>query len=146
MRVLVAGAAGFLGSHLTDALLEQGHDVLGVDNLCTGSLENLKGKKIGTVVGMYDIPAAYVTIDAVLWRGGVIRAARQGSSDARNRVSRSPFGIIVCCIVSGPHRTRSRGRPPGRKPRAPHLRDPALPPGCRSPAGARSAAAPRRAG
>ncbi len=42
MRVLVAGAAGFLGSHLTDALLAQGHDVLGVDNLCTGSLENLK--------------------------------------------------------------------------------------------------------
>ena len=42
MRVLVAGAAGFLGSHLTDSLLQQGHDVLGVDNLCTGSLENLK--------------------------------------------------------------------------------------------------------
>jgi dTDP-glucose 4,6-dehydratase len=42
MRVLVAGAAGFLGSHLTDALLEQGHDVLGIDNLCTGSLENLR--------------------------------------------------------------------------------------------------------
>jgi dTDP-glucose 4,6-dehydratase len=45
MRVLVAGAAGFLGSHLTDALLEQGHDVLAVDNLCTGSLENLKHLK-----------------------------------------------------------------------------------------------------
>ncbi len=42
MRVLVSGAAGFLGSHLTDALLEQGHSVLGVDNLCTGSLENLQ--------------------------------------------------------------------------------------------------------
>jgi dTDP-glucose 4,6-dehydratase len=42
MRVLIAGAAGFLGSHLTDALLAQGHDVLGVDNLSTGSLENLK--------------------------------------------------------------------------------------------------------
>jgi dTDP-glucose 4,6-dehydratase len=42
MRVLIAGAAGFLGSHLTDALLAQGHDVLGIDNLCTGSLGNLK--------------------------------------------------------------------------------------------------------
>lgn len=42
MRVLVTGAAGFLGSHLTDALLADGHEVLGVDNLCTGSLENLK--------------------------------------------------------------------------------------------------------
>lgn len=41
MRVLIAGAAGFLGSHLTDAILAEGHEVLGVDNLCTGSLENL---------------------------------------------------------------------------------------------------------
>ena len=42
MRVLVTGAAGFLGSHLTDALLADGHAVLGVDNLCTGSLRNLE--------------------------------------------------------------------------------------------------------
>jgi dTDP-glucose 4,6-dehydratase len=42
MRVLIAGAAGFLGSHLTDAMLGAGHQVLGVDNLCTGSLENLQ--------------------------------------------------------------------------------------------------------
>lgn len=41
MRVLVSGAAGFLGSHLTDALLADGHSVIGVDNLCTGFLENI---------------------------------------------------------------------------------------------------------
>jgi dTDP-glucose 4,6-dehydratase len=41
-RVLVTGAAGFLGSHLCDALLADGHTVHGVDNLCTGNLENLK--------------------------------------------------------------------------------------------------------
>ncbi len=39
--VLVTGAAGFLGSHLCDALLTQGDHVIGVDNLCTGNLENL---------------------------------------------------------------------------------------------------------
>ena len=39
--VLVTGAAGFLGSHLCDALLAQGDRVIGVDNLCTGTLENL---------------------------------------------------------------------------------------------------------
>ncbi len=39
--ILVTGAAGFLGSHLTDALLAQGHTVLGVDNLCTGNPANL---------------------------------------------------------------------------------------------------------
>ncbi|MFZ0743972.1 MAG: NAD-dependent epimerase/dehydratase family protein, partial [Terracidiphilus sp.] len=41
MRVFITGAAGFLGSHLTDALLAAGHSVLGVDNLCTGSLRNI---------------------------------------------------------------------------------------------------------
>jgi dTDP-glucose 4,6-dehydratase len=42
MRVLITGAAGFLGSHLTDALLAAGHSILGVDNLCTGSLNNIE--------------------------------------------------------------------------------------------------------
>jgi dTDP-glucose 4,6-dehydratase len=41
MRVLVTGAAGFLGSHLTDRLLGEGHTVLGVDNLATGDRENI---------------------------------------------------------------------------------------------------------
>ena len=40
-NILVTGAAGFLGSHLTDALLAQGHSVLGIDNLATGNLANL---------------------------------------------------------------------------------------------------------
>ncbi len=40
--ILVTGAAGFLGSHLCDALLAEGHQVLGVDNLATGNLANLK--------------------------------------------------------------------------------------------------------
>ena len=41
MRILVTGAAGFLGSHLCDRLLRDGHQVLGMDNLLTGSLANL---------------------------------------------------------------------------------------------------------
>jgi dTDP-glucose 4,6-dehydratase len=41
MRILISGAAGFLGSHLTDRLLSEGHFVLGVDNLSTGDADNL---------------------------------------------------------------------------------------------------------
>jgi dTDP-glucose 4,6-dehydratase len=41
MRVLISGAAGFLGSHLTDLLLSQGDEVVGVDNLITGRPENI---------------------------------------------------------------------------------------------------------
>jgi len=41
MRVLVTGAAGFLGSHLTDRLLGEGHSVVGVDNLATGDTDNV---------------------------------------------------------------------------------------------------------
>ena len=41
MRVLVTGGAGFLGSHLGDALLAEGHSVVCADNLLTGRMENI---------------------------------------------------------------------------------------------------------
>ncbi|HEY8668925.1 MAG TPA: UDP-glucuronic acid decarboxylase family protein [Tepidisphaeraceae bacterium] len=41
MRILISGAAGFLASHLTDLLLGQGHDIVGVDNFITGKRENI---------------------------------------------------------------------------------------------------------
>jgi dTDP-glucose 4,6-dehydratase len=40
-RILVTGAAGFLGSHLSDALLGRGHEVIGADNVSTGRLQNI---------------------------------------------------------------------------------------------------------
>ena len=47
MRALITGGAGFIGSHLSDALLAAGHEVLILDNLSTGSIDNiahLKGR------------------------------------------------------------------------------------------------------
>jgi UDP-glucose 4-epimerase len=48
MRALITGGAGFIGSHLSEALLNQGHHVLILDNLSTGSIDNiahLKGRR-----------------------------------------------------------------------------------------------------
>ena len=42
MKIVVAGGAGFLGSHLVDALISQGHEVIAVDNCYTGSKLNLQ--------------------------------------------------------------------------------------------------------
>ena len=42
MNIVVAGAAGFLGSHLCDALLAEGHFVIGIDNFLTGQHKNIE--------------------------------------------------------------------------------------------------------
>ena len=41
MRILITGGAGFIGSHLCDRLLDRGHEVIAMDNLSTGSVDNI---------------------------------------------------------------------------------------------------------
>ncbi len=57
MRVLITGGAGFIGSHLSEALLERGDDVFVLDNLSTGSIDN--------VVHLKANPRFHYTIDTV---------------------------------------------------------------------------------
>lgn len=42
MRVLITGAAGFIGSHLCDKFIQEGYEVIGMDNLITGKLSNIE--------------------------------------------------------------------------------------------------------
>ncbi|MGB9578450.1 MAG: NAD-dependent epimerase/dehydratase family protein, partial [Halothiobacillaceae bacterium] len=44
MRILVTGGAGFIGSHVVDAYIAEGHEVTVVDNLSTGRRENINPK------------------------------------------------------------------------------------------------------
>jgi dTDP-glucose 4,6-dehydratase len=41
-RILITGAAGFLGSHLCDRFIAEGYYVIGMDNLITGDLKNIE--------------------------------------------------------------------------------------------------------
>ena len=41
MKILITGGAGFIGSHLAERLLEEGHQVVAIDDLSTGAIENI---------------------------------------------------------------------------------------------------------
>jgi dTDP-glucose 4,6-dehydratase len=54
LRILVTGGAGFIGSHLCDRLLSEGHEVVVIDNLVTGSIDNIASHEDFSFI-MYDV-------------------------------------------------------------------------------------------
>ena len=51
--LLVTGGAGFIGSHLNDALLQSGHDVVVIDNFVLGSIDNVKHNLANNSLKLY---------------------------------------------------------------------------------------------
>ncbi len=81
-RYLITGIAGFIGSTLAHALVEQGHDVRGIDNLSTGSLENLAAIRSSIAFEQADledlaaVQAACRGIEYVLHQGALASVPR----------------------------------------------------------------------
>jgi UDP-glucose 4-epimerase len=79
---LITGIAGFIGSTLAHTLVEQGHDVRGIDNLCTGNLENLTDIQHAISfqqMDLQDVPgvrAACEGVDYVLHQGALASVPR----------------------------------------------------------------------
>ena len=74
MRVLITGGAGFIGSHLAEALLNEDYEVFVVDDLSTGSIENIEHLK--------DNPRFDCLIDSV-WMVPPTSARREPPASAR---------------------------------------------------------------
>ena len=80
MRVVVTGGAGFLGSHLSDALLARGDEVVAIDNLVTGSQDN-----IAHLFGNRSFTFVEANVSNYVWVPGTVDAVMHFSSPASPR-------------------------------------------------------------
>lgn len=117
MRLLVTGAAGFLGSHLVDRLVADGHRVTGLDDLSTGSLARLAGARRSKAFGFHRFDLASADLPALVARDApdvVCHLAARG--DARDVVGTA--ALLAACAAAGVSRVvlASSGAVYGRAP------------------------------
>jgi len=107
MKILVTGGAGFIGSHLTDRLLQLGHEVVVVDNLATGYRHNLNPR-----ARFYETSLLDLSLDEIFERekpdivnhyaaqNGVRQSNADPVFDAQHNIIGS-IHLIQCCIEHG---------------------------------------------
>jgi dTDP-glucose 4,6-dehydratase len=113
MRILISGAAGFLGSHLCDRLLGDGHEVIGLDNFVTGRAENiahLMGRE-GFTFYRHDV-SNYIFV-----RGKIDAVLHFASPASPNPQSPSAyFNLPIQTMKAGALGTQHTGRRQGTQP------------------------------
>lgn len=109
MRVVITGGAGFIGSHLVDALLELGHEIVVLDNFSTGRLENLA--HVNSIIQIHNcdisIPGCWMElIEKDDWvfhlaaLADIVPSIQQPEPYFRANVD-GTFNLLSACIASG---------------------------------------------
>ena len=87
-EIVITGAAGFIGSHLSETLLDRGHSVVGIDNLLTGDIANIAHLTGRDFVFLKHDVTNYINVDGPVDRRpalGESRRVRSTTSSCRFR-------------------------------------------------------------
>jgi UDP-glucose 4-epimerase len=107
MRILVTGGAGFIGSHMVDRLLADGHRVVAIDNLATGLRGNVPAKArfvLGDVTQIEDVERAFADgLDAVFHIAGQVSLIRSYTNPTID-LSTNVLGTLNVLTACAAHR------------------------------------------